>query len=492
MCGIIGASGNLTSITNKMVRDMLIFDQVRGFDSTGLAIVPTALRSPLRIIKEVGIPQNLWESGEHKDILDSRGVIRGCPRAIIGHNRAATKGDITKENAHPFEHKHITGVHNGTLWSYRDLHNADKAKVDSHALISSIAEMGIDETWKSFWGAAAVVYWNDDDQTLNLIRNKERPLWITYNEKHDVLFWASEPWMITVAANRNGIKLDHKPETYFQLKEDRLYTFKPTAISCPMVEDRELEKKVWSGTTMAGTVGKTSGGNSTSTTGTLAKPTGNHFKQGGVVVGVRHAERTQINTTWTSGTEKLGKETRGIKFRLVNENNIKNFIGETLDGKHSILVIPNDLKSYYKLLTEVGKTTTFQTTARVRARRDTKDPLFRISSQNIKKIISAVAASNIAKALDDEISFGDDDDFTTLYPGYNGEKFTKNGWNEMLKRVGGMSPGCCYCSAPLVVEDANKYWWITRQDCLCEECRNDKRVVSDLMGMFPNIDFKEA
>ena len=41
------------------------------------------------------------------------------PRAIIGHNRSATIGNITKDNAHPFRKGDLVGVHNGTIHSLK-------------------------------------------------------------------------------------------------------------------------------------------------------------------------------------------------------------------------------------------------------------------------------------------------------------------------------------------------------------------------------------
>ena len=39
----------------------------------------------------------------------------GGYRAVVGHNRSATRGGITTETAHQFQEGPITIVHNGTL-----------------------------------------------------------------------------------------------------------------------------------------------------------------------------------------------------------------------------------------------------------------------------------------------------------------------------------------------------------------------------------------
>jgi hypothetical protein len=275
MCGLVGMAGNIGLVEKKIFRDLLVFDTVRGFDSTGVALVksyvsPVDLNpKPVIVDKELGAPQNIWEDGK-STIFDAKGHFDGYPKAVIGHNRAATVGKVTAENAHPFSIGKITGAHNGSLRNWTELAGADTFDVDSMALFNNINIKGIEHTWKSFTGAAALTYWDEGDKTLNLIRNDERPLYIAYDITGKILYWASEAWMISIATSRNGVKLQKGEDGYnliTQLEVDTLYTFDAKPTSCDLLTKTKLEKKLPSMDTGAFTthIGFKSGTNGSTT-----------------------------------------------------------------------------------------------------------------------------------------------------------------------------------------------------------------------------------
>ena len=193
MCGIVGIAGNVYQRECKAFRDMLVFDQVRGFDSTGICFVGNA-NNLAKVEKELDGPENLWNFHD-SELLDYRGVAKTTHKLMLGHNRAATIGKVIRENAHPFTFGHVTGVHNGSLDDWHELERDEKGQqfdVDSKALLATISKKGIDHAWKSFRGAAAVVWWDESDGSLNIARNNQRPLYLAYSQAGDVLFWASE------------------------------------------------------------------------------------------------------------------------------------------------------------------------------------------------------------------------------------------------------------------------------------------------------------
>lgn len=197
MCGLVGIAGKLQFHDELTMKRMLVFDYFRGPDSTGFA----ALRSFNREVKGAKIashPLDLFDMKRFNDALNAN-----ASTVFLGHNRLATKGGVNSNNAHPFVFGHIIGAHNGTLdvesWKALEEIVGDKFDVDSQAIFAAIAKVGIEEVAPKLQGAWALTWIDLKDNTINFLRNKERPFWIAFNEDRDHLFWASE-WPIIHAA----------------------------------------------------------------------------------------------------------------------------------------------------------------------------------------------------------------------------------------------------------------------------------------------------
>lgn len=218
MCGVVGVFGGVTKDRIKCFNEMLIQDIVRGPHSTGVAAAYQD--GYVRVIKEMGPATELvfYNQKYTKKVVEGR-----TPALLMGHNRWATIGDVNIENAHPFIHKHITMAHNGTLdkgWEY----DWDKVfGTDSETLAYSIAEVGIDETWKKLRGAATIVYWDNKDKSLNIVTNGKRPIFIGHSSDFNTLIYASEVHTLLGCAARNHILLDKER---WQPKNHWLCTFR--------------------------------------------------------------------------------------------------------------------------------------------------------------------------------------------------------------------------------------------------------------------------
>ena len=212
MCGIVAAAGLLTGEEEKIFKFLLILDTVRGEDSTGIAGV--SVNGDVLVSKAVGTPYDLFPLKLTERIFTTNN------RLLIGHNRYATQGGVTKKNAHPFEFDNVVGVHNGTLKARYGLkHN--NYPVDSEQLYANIDEDGEKVVIPKVEGAYALVWYDKESAQLKVIRNKERPLHYAFSTCGKKVFFASEAWMLGVALNRNNYK--HRPIQ--EIQEDQLYTF---------------------------------------------------------------------------------------------------------------------------------------------------------------------------------------------------------------------------------------------------------------------------
>lgn len=211
MCGICGiVTGTISNTEAEVFKKLLVMSAFRGKDSTGVFAVQgdnKAVRSAY--IKQATNPMNFLE---HNDEAFDKELNTSDAKALIGHTRFATKGDVTKKNAHPFDFPNVIGVHNGTL-----LINPKTKKTyetDSESLYAYMNEFGLDETLTeiSQAGDAYVLIWFDKKAgTLNAIRNDKRPLAFAPVSNGNTVYWASEDATLRYILSRENI---HFKEIY--------------------------------------------------------------------------------------------------------------------------------------------------------------------------------------------------------------------------------------------------------------------------------------
>lgn len=223
MCGLSGVVGTIGVPDEKNFQRLLIYNVVRGMDSTGAASVKRNKKDEVAIAKELGHPFNLFEIKRAKE-NDFSDVLAGQHKLLFGHNRSATRGSVTRKNAHPFLFDNVLGMHNGTLnYNYKDKFGTaySKYETDSEAIISSIDAEGIEATIARMEGAWALAWYDFRNNTFNLLRNKERTLFYLLDEPKQKIYFSSE-WEHLASATKE-LKLPPKP--YFLLPENMHYSW---------------------------------------------------------------------------------------------------------------------------------------------------------------------------------------------------------------------------------------------------------------------------
>ncbi len=186
-----------------VVKNMLIGDILRGKHSTGMVVVNEKMVSKE---KETSVIKRAMNAVDFLDLGTVNTALNALNcKLILGHNRYATKGSINNINAHPFEFNRVVGVHNGTLTTQVGLKDHHQFDVDSENLYWDLEHTTIDELYPRLHGALALVWWDKVANTLNFVRNEERPLFFAYSKDNTVLYWASEIWMLLGMADRNGV-----------------------------------------------------------------------------------------------------------------------------------------------------------------------------------------------------------------------------------------------------------------------------------------------
>jgi predicted glutamine amidotransferase len=171
MCGICGVKTKkgqpLTTNQYKRFLQLLVLNEVRGDDSTGVAYVSDKVR-----IKKDITPAKKFVV----DLIHSKYKLKGT-HTLLGHTRFATVGEVTKKNAHPYRIGKVVGVHNGMLNNYKDIY--PKAKVDSQGIFKALdSEPTILNAFEKLQGSFAIAHLNIDDKDKLYLTRSGNPLFI--------------------------------------------------------------------------------------------------------------------------------------------------------------------------------------------------------------------------------------------------------------------------------------------------------------------------
>lgn len=145
MCGLAGWYGlNLGDRDRQetLLRLLMRKAQVRGTDSFGIAF---ARGSAIKVRRGLG-PVSKWLAKDRKRVREA-----ASSPIVLGHTRAASRGDVTVTNAHPFRvGGRWVGAHNGCLANSSELMLAAKyapaGETDSEEALSWLVTENLAES----------------------------------------------------------------------------------------------------------------------------------------------------------------------------------------------------------------------------------------------------------------------------------------------------------------------------------------------------------
>ena len=217
MCGLVGVyrpkqAGQHQAKEKDMFTTMLYGDYVRGKDSTGVHVAYLPKMSDTEAVsaiykRNVAVYDYMFLPG-YTNLLRAG----AAPRLLQGHNRAATRGAVNNHNAHPFREGNIILTHNGTLHNERALPDNEYFSTDSNLIAHLINEKGLEETLNLIEGSYALTWWNTEEQSFNMVRNSQRPLFYANLAHGNSLVYASEEGLIRWAAEHHDIVLEDETD----------------------------------------------------------------------------------------------------------------------------------------------------------------------------------------------------------------------------------------------------------------------------------------
>lgn len=238
MCGLFGMAGPGVQAEDLIfMRELAYTSGLRGTDATGMFQAGVFKKhSYYRLEKgRSEVSYFLWFHENHED-GNPKILADVTDNVFMGHARAATKGELTDENAHPFDVGEIVGAHNGTLY---DKKYQDKKKTDSELFIRDIQERGLEAVLKGLDKGSAYALTLFDKKTgeLTFARNDKRPLNYAYHNKRKVLYWASERGMLEFVAQRQNWGTGIDIGKVFRFTENVIYTVHPHGVNAGKLPD---------------------------------------------------------------------------------------------------------------------------------------------------------------------------------------------------------------------------------------------------------------
>jgi predicted glutamine amidotransferase len=200
MCGLLAMHTKNTFVKyhTDEFKQMLIINSLRGAHSTGVCGIRD---DEYAFIKATGSPYSLYAHEESVKFFENMDKYN----TVIGHGRYATLGKINAENQHPFKEGKIILAHNGMISNFDSLKGKDykHIEVDSHLICALFNDKGAINVLPDVQGAYVFMWYDLEEETFNVARNSQRPLFIASNIGETALYFSSEKETLEWNQSRN-------------------------------------------------------------------------------------------------------------------------------------------------------------------------------------------------------------------------------------------------------------------------------------------------
>lgn len=490
MCGIVGVV-DLTGITfsqQKFFKQSLYADALRGLHSTGVATLTKKFHP--NVFKRAVNASDFLELGTTEKALDKY----GNKILMLGHNRHATMGDLIDDNAHPFKHGNITMVHNGSLRTQWQLDDHMKFDVDSEVIAHNLNKNGVDATVPNLNGAFSLVWHDAEDNTLNFIRNSERPMCYAMISDSAFIF-GSESRLLEWTAFRNGLSI--KGNEIFSLDTGDLMSVDLTAkvVAFPkrkikLQEDIPKRNTNWNQSQVpainqARQSKKEADKKQESTVIHLPQEKKSRSGWGllaelGFTVG---QDVEFVTVGWTKNVRSVGTAPTGVLEGYLQDDSIKGHKETWADVEVYCIQDKHDEGGLYR--------------GRIAGAREDKDgvAIVILSTDSIELIravpwddkeedAAIIAATEQYEEVHGKnnhhgdqhilggtvVEEGQDEELGTFLMGHKDMYIPIDTWNHLTK------DGCANCGGNLLEEDHKDHHWVSQHTILCADCASGKTI----------------
>lgn len=236
MCGLCGSftqkgkvlSKRDTTVRARVLEGLLLANQQRGTDSTGVAAIGFDGKYDLN---KVAVHAAKYIE---RDAVKS--LLRTDAPIMIGHTRMTSMGnDVTDENAHPFVEGNVIGAHNGVINNYMQIDRT--VNVDSQAVFRLLDKHpdSYDYVFDKVSGSCALTWWDARDPEAMYIIAHSNPLSVAIVPRIKTVYWSSLSdhleTVMRVAYGSAWQSMEVKKDTVYRLDAEDIYQWAEWKVS---------------------------------------------------------------------------------------------------------------------------------------------------------------------------------------------------------------------------------------------------------------------